>query len=306
MDYRRQYFSITPIRPIVITELYTIHYFENFKNYYFPGESHDFWELLYVDRGEIIVETNRLEKPVRMDRGDLILHRPNEFHSFYANDIVPHNLVIVSFDCRSPAMDFFQRHPFFHTCSSMRARISKLLEEARICFSVPLEDPNLSKLERSSAAPFGSEQMIVNTLELLLISLCRKEGVRSDEEAERRTRARAANNNYVQRAISYMKENLTVRICLNDICIHSAVGRAQMQRIFREQTGMSVMHYLSKLRIEEAKFLIRSRNLNFTEISKRLCYSSVHHFSKQFHRTVGMSPSDYVASIQALTEADPT
>lgn len=102
-----KYFSILPMRSIVVTELYTVHYFENFKNYYFSGERHDFWEILYVDRGEIIVETDRFERPIRMERGDLLLHRPNEFHSFYANNIVPHNLFVVSFASGSPAMEHF-------------------------------------------------------------------------------------------------------------------------------------------------------------------------------------------------------
>lgn len=301
MEYCGQYFSITPLRPIVISELYTVHYFENFKNYFFPGERHNFWELLYVDRGEIIAETDRLESPVRMEQGDLILHRPNEFHSFYANDIVPHNVVVVSFASPSPAMEYFQRQPFFHTRSAMRAQIGRLLEEARASFAVPLADPNVPQLKRSDTAPFGSEQVVVNTLELLLISLYRHENVRTDEEVATHTQAKLAAD-YVQKSIAYMKENITRRTCLEDICSHAAISRSQMQKLFHRQTGMSVMRYLAGLRVEEAKFLIRSRNMNFTEIAELLCYSSVHHFSKQFHTMVGMSPTDYAASVRALTE----
>ena len=39
---------------------------KNFKNYYFSGERYNFWEILYVDRGEIIVETDRLERPAQV------------------------------------------------------------------------------------------------------------------------------------------------------------------------------------------------------------------------------------------------
>ena len=38
---------------IVISELVTVHYFELAKDYKFPGERHDFWEFVYVDKGEI-------------------------------------------------------------------------------------------------------------------------------------------------------------------------------------------------------------------------------------------------------------
>lgn len=296
-----KYFSILPMRSIVVTELYTVHYFENFKNYYFSGERHDFWEILYVDRGEIIVETDRFERPIRMERGDLLLHRPNEFHSFYANNIVPHNLFVVSFASGSPAMEHFQEHPFFHTRSPMRAKISRLLEESRSCFSSPLADPNVPKLKRDHSAPFGAEQVVVNTLELLLISLYRHEDVRSEAEAAEHAQVKLADD-YVQRAIVYMKANLTNRITLEDICVNTAISSSQMQRMFRQKTGKSAMRYFSELRIEEAKFLMRSRNMTFTEIAEFLCYSSIHHFSKQFHTMVGMSPSDYISSVQTMTE----
>ena len=111
-------------------------------------------------------------------------------------------------------------------------------------------------------------------------------------------------DDYVQRAIVYMKSNLTNRITLKDICVNVAISSSQMQRIFRQKTGKSVMHYFSELRIEEAKFLMRSRNMTFTEIANLLCYSSIHHFSKQFHIMVGMSPSDYISSVQRKTEGE--
>ena len=301
MKYTNQYYPINPARPIVIAQLYTIHYFENFKNYFFPGERHNFWELIYVDRGEIIVETDRLDGPLRLEQGDLLLHRPNEFHSFYANDIVPHNAIVLSFSAPCPAMEYFQQQPFFHTRSAVRNQLSLILEEARASFAVPLGNPNTPLLERRSNAPLGSEQVLVNTLELVLISLLRHEHVRSKEEAAIHTQARLSAN-YVQRAIAFMKENLTRKVTLDDICLSAAISRPQLQKAFRRQTGKSVMRYLAELRIDEAKFLIRSRNMNFTEIAERLCYSSVHHFSHQFHEIVGMSPSEYVASVRALTE----
>ncbi len=44
---------------INVTSIITLHYFEFPKSYIFPGESHAFWELLYVDKGEFIVTTDQ-------------------------------------------------------------------------------------------------------------------------------------------------------------------------------------------------------------------------------------------------------
>ena len=40
---------------IKISRLYTVHYFEYSKRFSFTGESHDFWELVYADKGDVTV-----------------------------------------------------------------------------------------------------------------------------------------------------------------------------------------------------------------------------------------------------------
>ena len=300
MEYAGLYYGTLPNRAITISQLFTIHYFENFEDYFFPGERHNFWELLYVDRGEILVETDRFPEPICMRQGDLILHRPNEFHSFYANSLMPHNLLVLSFSTPSPAMEQFDHQVLFRRHPAVRLILGQILDAAKDSFSSPLGDPNVPRLIRRPEAPFGSEQILINYLELLLITLYRSIGTFSGSESPEQPAKFSAN--YVDTAIDYMKANLTTRIRLEDICSQATVSRSQLQKAFSRQTGKSVMEYLASLRIAEAKFLIRTRRMSFTEIAERLCYSSVHHFSRQFHAAVGMSPSEYVASVQAMTE----
>lgn len=302
MEYSFRYFSIRPQQTLRVTELYTIHYFENYKNYFFPGERHPFWELVYIDRGEIVMETDRIAQPVNMRQGDLIVHRPNEFHRFYANNITPHNLFVISFDTASPVMQYFEEHPLHHMLPKAMSQISRIIAETRRCFSVSLQDPNAEQLHRRPDAPLGGEQMIVTLLETLLIQLCRGENTRTEEDALRGHQQKLSES-YVESAIDFLKKNVQNRICLEDVCAHVGVSRSQLQKMFLRATEKSVMQYLRELRIEEAKFLIRRQNANFTEISQQLCYSTIHHFSRQFKEISGMSPSEYSASIHALTDA---
>ena len=51
MDYT----SICLPQIFSIDRIYSIHYFEYMSNFHFTGESHDFWEFLYVDKGEVLV-----------------------------------------------------------------------------------------------------------------------------------------------------------------------------------------------------------------------------------------------------------
>ncbi len=56
------------------------------------------------------------------------------------------------------------------------------------------------------------------------------------------------------------------------------------------------------MKIDTAKELIRTERLNFTQISERLGYTSIHYFSRRFKKETGMTPSDYASSIKAMAE----
>ena len=57
MDYT----SICLPQIFSIDRIYSIHYFEYMSNFHFTGESHDFWEFLYVDKGEVLVTSQDQE-----------------------------------------------------------------------------------------------------------------------------------------------------------------------------------------------------------------------------------------------------
>ena len=121
------YIPIVPQRIIEITQLFSVHYFEYTSSYRFSGESHDFWELLYVDNGAVQVVAG--EETHSLSRGQMIFHQPGEFHALSANGAVAPNLVVVSFQCRSPAMDFFRRRILFAGAAE-RALLARAVEES--------------------------------------------------------------------------------------------------------------------------------------------------------------------------------
>lgn len=294
------YFSITPKETIVVTEIYTLHYYENYKNYFFPGERHNFWELLYVDRGECIVHTDTRAQADRVTQGDVIFHKPNEFHSFYADNIMAHNIAVLSFNSASPAMDFFARHPLHAVNRQAKKLIGQILTEAGECFEDPLNYPALSKLRRREQQPFGGEQTIQMLLALLLIGIQKGSLLANPQKED--GGEKKLEQGHVERTLLFLKDHVRDKIRLDDVCANLTVSRSQLQKIFHRQTGRTVMRYLTELRIEEAKFLIRSGDFNFTEIAQQLQYNTIHHFSKQFKELTGMSPTEYSASMRSIIE----
>ena len=68
MDYK----ALRLKRPFEVDEVVSVHYFEYASNYCYEGEQHDFWEFLYVDKGELHVRAGSRE--LTMKRGQMIFH----------------------------------------------------------------------------------------------------------------------------------------------------------------------------------------------------------------------------------------
>lgn len=283
-------------RVLEITDVVTVHYFEYSSRYVFGGERHPFWEFLYVDKGEALVTADKETR--RLRQGELIFHQPDEFHTVAADGVCAPNLAVVSFVCTSPAMAFFEKK-VLRAGEPERELLSRLLREAREAFSTPLDDPGTVSLSRSSAAPFGGEQIIGLLLEELLIGLIRRE--RAGVRPSRLTSPvkRRSGNEVVNRVVAYMEENVCGSLTFSDICRYSAQSATNLKTLFKSVTGRGVMEYYRLLKIERAKRMLREGEGNITQVADRLGYASVHYFSRYFKQATGMTPSEYTLSLQS-------
>ena len=66
-----------------------------------------------------------------------------------------------------------------------------------------------------------------------------------------------------------------------------------LSNVFSEVTGITIQQFIILNKIEKVKELLLYDELNLTEISFKLHYSSVAHLSNQFKRVTGLSPSFY-------------
>ena len=283
-------------RSLEVRQLYTVHYFEYTSSYKFAGEAHDFWEFLYVDKGTLRVTAG--EQTHDLSRGQLIFHAPGEFHALSANGTVAPNLVVVSFRCDSPVMEFF-RGRITSSGREERALLARIVNESRLIFSTALDDPSTHSLTRKEAVPFGSEQLLAAAVEELLIRLIRKG---ASMEALSQPAPRQMEERMV-RIMDYLERRLDQPLSVQQICRDNLVGRAQLEQYFHEQTGGGVIDRFSKMKIDAARRMIREGQLNFTQIASALGFGSVQYFSRRFKLLTGMSPSEYARSVKMLSDA---
>ena len=68
---------------------------------------------------------------------------------------------------------------------------------------------------------------------------------------------------------------------------------SHLSRVFSNHEKDTIEHFLIKLRVEKAKEYLSYKNRNVSEVAYQLGYASVAHFSRQFKKMVGMTPSKY-------------
>ena len=136
---------------IDIDAIITLHYFEYMKNFEFKGESHNFWEFLYVDKGTVAVRAD--DTWTTLYTGDIIFHQPNEFHAIKSIGKDSPNLVAMSFTSSSQAMSFFVNKSFTLSMEE-RAMISRIITEGRHTLATPMHIPSVEQVQLKEHGEF--------------------------------------------------------------------------------------------------------------------------------------------------------
>ena len=290
---------------ITINKIYSIHYFEYMSDFSFEGESHNFWEFICVDKGEVGVTAGKTFTILK--KGDVAFHQPNEFHNVQATGTIAPNLVVISFQCDDEAMRFFKKR-ILRIDEMERNLLADIIIEARHCFDCRLDDPYLQNMPQKEPEMFGAEQLICLYLEHFLIHLIRRY---SNPIVLRKRPARIetpkstkqkSDTEIFNRVVDYLENHISAPVTIEQICKDNLIGRSQLQKIFKERCNLGIIEYFSLMKVNAAKEMIRTNRMNFTQISEQLGYSSIHYFSRQFKKVTGMTPSEYASSIKAMAD----
>lgn len=285
----KKYFRHRLEHLVEVSRVITIHHFEFDKHFRTQGEAHDFWELVYADKEAIVCTADGREIPLLP--GQLLFHKPNEFHTLAANGKKAPTVLIVSFECKSDAMRFFEGRKVSLDRSDARY-LYAIVDVAKKTFDIPYSDPDLKKLVLLPTPTLGGQQLIKNYLEILLINIMRS---LTETEMGNATFLKTGEleNKLVQDILKILRENVQENLTIDDICRRISYGRAYAFREFKKETGQSIMAYFTKLKIDQAKQLLRENELSVRQIAEVLAFDTPSYFSKTFKRITGQTPSAY-------------
>lgn len=277
-----------------ITALANLSYYripEDFDD--MPEETHDFWELTYVDKGQIAVYQNG--NAFLLKSGEMMLCKPSVVHRSHAYQNDFSCVVDIEFVLDCPLQEDFDNQIIILNAEE-RQCMAAIIREASQAYEHFEKAPNTAvQMELSDAVPYGSQQIICNRLEELLIYACR--GNRSIR-IDRRLIPSDLQTNLASQIQAYICEHLSEKITLEKLAQIHCISITKLKRIFREDVGCSVITYLTDQRIKEAKNLIRKDRLNFSQIAEAVGYESIHYFSAVFKKQTGMTLTEYANSVK--------
>ena len=257
-----------------ISEIYTKFYQEKGTNYNFSGEKHSYWELTYVDKGELLTTIDRVS--YHLKQGDLIFYAPMQFHTQSTFEKISSSYLTINFKMNFNHADLLCNKIFSLKRDSYFI-VTKLIEE--------LSNDNLYSNDLSLCY---LKQLIIQMLRLDNSHFHSKPTTHMQQTYE---------NELLNDILLYIDNNIYEKISVSTLCEHFCISTSMLHSLFRKNMNNTAKNYINELKLSKSKELIRNSTHTLSEISEMLGFSSIHYFSKKFKLYFNISPTEYSKSI---------
>jgi len=141
--------------------------------------------------------------------------------------------------------------------------------------------------------PVRPEQLVM-LLKKLCAELDAENGSRAGaEDAGDDQQPNAPHAAALQRARAYIAERYARGLTLEQVAAHVGMAPTYFSRIFKQEQGCTFMQYLTRVRLEEARRLLRTTTLSIAEIGEAVGYHGASHLTAVFKQAEGISPGAY-------------
>lgn len=257
-----------------ISEIYTKFYQEKGTNYNFSGEKHSYWELTYVDKGELLTTIDGVS--YHLKQGDLIFYAPMQFHTQSTFEKISSSYLTINFKMNFNHADLLCNKIFSIQRDSYFI-VTRLIEE--------LSNDNLYSNDLSLCY---LKELIIQMLRLDNSHFHSKPTTHMQQTYE---------NELLNDILLYIDDNIYEKISVSTLCDHFCISTSMLHSLFRKNMNNTAKNYINELKLSKSKELIRNSTHTLSEISEMLGFSSIHYFSKKFKSYFNISPTEYSKSI---------
>lgn len=101
-------------------------------------------------------------------------------------------------------------------------------------------------------------------------------------------------NEVVDTILAYFYEHYTEKIELDTLAQLAYCTESHIARVFKKHTGITIISYVHKIRIEKSIQMMEEENLSVKETAFAAGYQNLNHFYKYFNQYTGMTPAAYM------------
>lgn len=242
-------------------------------------EEYGFWQLFYVTKGQMSILRDGKEEII--SAGQVVFRPPAKKSTMIYPQTHELCVGILDFICEDEAMHYFGTGPITLD-GREKSFLSHLIKEATEFYDNKNSDISLWP------------ELISSGLENFLIRLYgRMQGIFLPQAEDGKINSHNGVSKMVERINALLEERRFSNITIDEIAsIFNESPNILMKRYKKEMRKSIMEHYLD-LKLQTAVHLILTSDMNFTEISELLGFSSVNYFSKFFKKRMGMTLTEY-------------
>lgn len=251
-------------------------YFRNISDV-FKLHWHDYFEIELILGGNGVQIMNGRE--VQLRPGTVTLLRPNDYHEFRPDPAV--DFINISFESKLISEDLLEltanyvEDICFHLEQDIFGEVEQL---CRLCV-----------LEAHSGT--RNLRYVKNLLDNICLKLLPVNGMQMQVEKSNQP-------NSFQKVITYMHSYFRENPSLEVLAQIANYSPNYFCTVFRQNTGMTYLQYMNRLKVKYAKQLLLTTDLRETDIAFRCGFSSQNTFLRVFKAQVGKTPMEYKRTSQ--------
>jgi len=236
----------------------------------------NFWELLFIEKGKLHLESGNTSIP--LSAGQACLFPPGREYNLVRNS-QPASGVQMTFIGQAGIFSPMALRPM-----TLRARDQENLRDmCAILF----------------ARPEGSRDSLVrvNLLHLLL-NLRQGFAMPDNDQTLAGPASRDLRHSSILAARRYMEDHVAESLSIDDLARHCKTSVSTLAHTFKEITGISPLQYHLRLKFDLAKTLLKGGKHSVTSVAEKLNYADTAHFSRTFKKITGTSPSTFARIVK--------
>jgi len=237
---------------------------------------HENIEIIVIERGEGKIRYGSRE--INISAGDIIIVNSETLHRLYSEFGMDCSYMLVDEEfCAKNGLITRDRRfmYFFRSGETMR-----LFLEAADAYDRYMRDGNEENGLKAAKARLA--------VLALLIDVCENHS----EAGTVREKAERASDEYVKKAISYVREHYSEPVTLETLALVCGITKHYLAREFRRYTGETAVTYLNILRCKNAEVCM-AEGMSVTDAAYECGFESASYFSRTYRKLMGIPPSKY-------------